>query len=129
MRLTRLLPAVLALVVAVPTLAQDKEKEEKVSIRGMPASVSPADEDGKKAGVLGTILMEGRKDKDTKYDKAMVKVTKGTKIFQQVGRELKPASFDDIKPGVKMEIQFQGPVAESFPVQATAGKIVILPGR
>ena len=126
MRLTRLLPAVLALVVAVPTLAQDKEKEEKVSIRGMPASVSPADEDGKKAGVLGTILMEGRKDKDTQYDKAMVKVTKGTKIFQQVGRELKPASFDDIKPGVKMEIQFQGPVAESFPVQATAGKIVII---
>ena len=129
MRLTRLLPAVLALIVAVPTLAQDREKEEKVSIRGMPASVSPADEDGKKAGVLGTILMEGRKDKDTMYDKAMVKVTKGTKIFQQVGRELKPASFDDIKPGVKMEIQFQGPVAESFPVQATAGKIVILPGR
>ena len=126
MRLFRLLPAVLALAVAVPTLAQEKDKEEKVSIRGMPASVSPADEDGKKAGVLGTILMEGRKDKDTQYDKAMVKVTKGTKIFQQVGRELKPASFDDIKPGVKMEIQFQGPVAESFPVQATAGKIVII---
>ena len=130
MRRSRLLPALLALVVAVPTLADDKDRdEEKVSIRGMPASVSPADEDGKKAGVLGTVLMEGRKDKDTKYDKAMVKVTKATKIFQQVGRELKPASFDDIKPGVKMEIQFQGPVAESFPVQATAGKIVILPGR
>jgi beta-N-acetylhexosaminidase len=130
MRLARLLPAVLALVVAVPSLADDKDRdEEKVSIRGMPASVSPADEDGKKAGLLGTVLMEGRKDKDTKYDKAMVKVTRATKIFQQVGRELKPASFDDIKPGVKMEIQFQGPVAESFPVQATAGKIVILPGR
>jgi hypothetical protein len=128
MRLSRLLPAVLALVVAVPTLADEKGKDE-VSIRGMPASVSPADDDARKAGVLGTILMEGRKDKDTKYDKAMVKVTKGTRIFQQVGRELKPASFDDIKPGVKMEIQFQGPVAESFPVQATAGKIVILPGR
>jgi hypothetical protein len=46
-----------------------------------------------------------------------------------VGRELKAASFDDLKPNVKLEIQFQGPVAESFPVQATAGKIVILPGR
>jgi hypothetical protein len=126
MRLTRLLPALLALVVAVPTLADEKEK---VSIRGMPASVSPADDDAKKAGILGTILMEGRKDKDTEYDKAMVKVTKGTKIFQQVGRELKPASFDDLKPGVKMEIQFQGAVGESFPVQATAGKIVILQGR
>lgn len=128
MRLSRLLPALLAIGLTAAAVAQDKEKE-KVSIRGMPASVSPADDDGKKAGILGTILMEGRKDKDTDYDKAMVKVTKATKIFQQVGRELKPASFDDLKPGVKMEIQFQGPVAESFPVQATAGKIVILPGR
>ena len=125
MRRTHLLPAVLALVVAVPTLADEKEKE-KVSIRGMPASVNPANDEDKKAGVLGTVLMEGRKDKDTEYEKAMVKVTKATRIFQQVGRELKPASFADLKPGVKMEIQFQGPVAESFPVQATAGKIVII---
>ena len=128
MHLSRLLPAMLALAVVTPAFADEKDKE-KVSIRGTPASVSPADEDGKKAGLLGTILMEGRKDKDTDYDKAMVKVTKATKIFQQVGRELKPASFDDLKPGVKLEIQFQGPVSESFPVQATAGKIVILPGR
>ena len=128
MRLSRLLPAMLALAVVTPAFADEKDKE-KVSIRGTPASVSPADEDGKKAGLLGTILMEGRKDKDTDYDKAMVKVTKATKIFQQVGRELKPASFDDLKPGTRLEIQFQGPVAESFPVQATAGKIVILPGR
>jgi hypothetical protein len=126
MRLSRLLPALLLIGLAAPVVGQDPDKEEKVSIRGMPASVSPADDDAKKTGVLGTVLMEGRKDKDTQYDKAMVKVTKATKIFQQVGRELKPASFDDIKPGVKMEIQFQGPVAESFPVQATAGKIVIL---
>lgn len=126
MRPTRLLPALFALAVVAPAIADEKEK---VSIRGTPASVSPADEEAKKAGVLGTVLMEGRKDKDTEYDKAMVKVTKGTKIFQQVGRELKPASFDDLKPGVKLEIQFQGPVNESFPVQATAGKIVILPGR
>jgi hypothetical protein len=121
-------PVLLVFAAAIPTLADDKDKE-KVSIRGTPASVSPADEEGKKAGILGTMLLEGRKDKDTEYDKAMVKVTKATKIFQQVGRDLKPASFDDLKPGVKLEVQFQGPVAESFPVQATAGRIVILPVR
>ena len=122
MRLTRLLPALLALALFAPAYAKD----EKVSIRGMPASVSPADDEARKGGVLGTLLMEGRKDKDTEYDKAFVKVTKGTKIFQQVGGDLKPASFDDLKPGIKLEIQFQGPVNESFPVQATAGRIVII---
>ena len=124
MRLSRLLPALLALAAAVPAVA-----DEKVSIRGTPASVNPANEDEKKAGILGTVQMEGRKDKDTEYDKATVKVTRATKVFRQVGKELKPASFDDLKPGVRMEIHFQGPVAESFPVMATAGKIVILAGR
>jgi hypothetical protein len=125
MRLFRLLPALLVVTLSAPVYAKD----DKISIRGTPASVSPADEEGKKSGILGTLLMEGRKDKDTEYDKAMVKVTKATRIFQQVGGDLKPASFDDLKPGVKLEIQFQGPVNESFPVQATAGKIVIIPGR
>lgn len=120
-----LLPALVALVVTVAATAEEK----KVSIRGLPASVSPANDDQKKAGILGTVLIEGQKDKDTEYDKAMVKVTKATKIFRKVGKDLKPASFGDLRPGLNMEIQFQGPVAESFPVQATAGKIVILPGR
>src|SRR5262245_54375147 len=122
MHLNRLLPGLIAFALVSPTFAKD----EKISIRGTPASVSPADEEGKKSGILGTLLMEGRKDKDTEYDKAMVKVTKATKIFHQVGGELKPGSFDDLKPGVKLEIQFQGPVNESFPVQATAGRIVII---
>src|SRR2546430_14503194 len=106
MRLSRLLPALLVVTLFAPAYAKD----DRVSIRGTPASVSPADEDGKKAGILGTLLMEGRKDKDTEYDKAMVKVTKATKIFIMAGKELKPASFEDLKPNVKMEIQFSGPV-------------------
>jgi len=125
MRLPTLIAGLLALALHTPAFAAD----EKVSIRGTPASVSPADEDGKRSGILGTVLLEGRKDKDTEYDKAMVKVTKATRIFRLIGRDLKEASFDDLKPGVKMEIHFQGPVSESFPVQATAGKIVIIGGR
>jgi hypothetical protein len=123
MPLSRLFAGLIALALVVPAYA----KEEKVSIRGMPVSVSPAGDDAKKTGVLGTVLMEGAKDKDTEYDKAEVKVTKATKIFKMVGKDLKPATFDDLKSGVKMEIQFVGPVGESFPVQATAGKIVIYP--
>src|SRR6476469_10320018 len=111
MRLSRILPGLLVLALFAPAYAKD----EKISIRGTPASVSPADEDGKKSGILGTVLLEGRKDKDTEYDKAMVKVTKATRIFKLIGGDLKEASFDDLKPGVKMEIQFSGPARESFP--------------
>lgn len=124
MRSTAMILGLAAFATVIPAYADDKDK---ISIRGMPASVSPADDEGKKAGILGTLLMEGRKDKDTEYDKASVKVTKATKIFKMVGKDLKAATFDDLKPNVKMEIHFVGPVAESFPVQATAGKIVIFP--
>jgi Protein of unknown function (DUF3221) len=123
--LTRLLPGLLALAFVATAFAAD----EKISIRGTPASVNPAGDDAKKTGVLGTILIEGRKDKDTEFDKALVKVTKATKIYKQVGKELKEMSFDDLRPGMKMEVHFTGAVAESSPVQATAGKIVVIGAR
>ena len=124
MNLARFFASLVVLIAFVPTYAKD---EDKISIRGMPVSVAPADDAEKKAGILGTMLMEGTKAKDTDYDKAFVKITKATKIFIMSGKELKPAKFEDLKGGLKMEIQFVGPVAESFPVQATAGKIVIFP--
>ena len=116
----------LGLFLIIPSFADEKDKKDKVSLRGMAASVTAANDEQLKAGVLGELLMEGKKDKDTEYDKAIVKVTKSTKIFKMVGGDLKPATFDDLKSAGKMEIQFTGPVAESFPVQATAGKIIIL---
>jgi beta-N-acetylhexosaminidase len=121
MRLASLFAGLTAAVLLAPAAADEK----KVSIRGSLASAGQASEEEKKTGLLGNLLVEGTKDKDAEYDKAMVKVTKGTKIYRQIGGELREASFDDLKGGVKVEIWFQGPVAESFPVQATAGKIVI----
>ena len=126
MRFSNVLTCFFALIVVAPMFADDKDKKDKVSIRGMAASISAASDEQAKAGVLGELLMEGKKDKDTEYDKAIVKVTKSTKIFKMVGGDLKPATFDDLKAAGKMEIQFTGPVAESFPVQAKAGKIIIL---
>jgi len=124
MNITRLFASLAVLIAFVPTYAKD---EDKISIRGMPISVAPATDDEKKTGILGTMLVEGTKAKDAEYDKAFVKITKATKIFVMSGKELKPAKFEDLKGGQKLEIQFVGPVAESFPVQATAGKIVIYP--
>jgi len=124
MNSARFFASLVVLIAFVPAYAKD---EDKVSIRGMPISVAPATDDEKKAGIIGTMLVEGTKAKDTEYDKAFIKITKATKIFIMSGRDLKPAKFEDLKGGQKMEVQFVGPVAESFPVQATAGKIVIYP--
>jgi beta-N-acetylhexosaminidase len=106
----------------IPAAAQDS----KADIRGMVTNVSAANEEAKKKGTLGSILVEGAKEKDTTFDKASIRVTDKTKIEKLVGKERKPAKFDDLKKGAKVQALFTGPVAESYPVQAMAKEILIL---
>lgn len=122
-KLAALLGLTLALVIGlVPAAAQDN----KADVRGMVTNVSAANEEAKKKGILGSILVEGAKEKDTSYDKASIRVTDKTKIEKLVGKERKPAKFDDLKKGAKVQALFTGPVAESYPVQAAAKEILIL---
>jgi hypothetical protein len=76
--------------------------------------------------LVGSILVEGQVETDTTFDKASIAVTAKTQIFEQVGQEHRPATFDALQMGRSVEAWFDGPVAESYPVQATASDIVIL---
>ncbi|MBO8173058.1 MAG: hypothetical protein H0Z33_14355 [Bacillaceae bacterium] len=78
--------------------------------------------------ILGSMLVEGEAADNNMYDKAMVRVTPQTRLFAKKGDELVPISIEDLTVGDLVEVTFTGPVAESYPVQATAGKI-ILPGE
>jgi len=96
----------------------------KADIRGQIAKLTPT-KDAKV--LLGTLLVEGDIEKGiTGYDKAWVKITPKTKIEKLVGKDRKPATFDDLKVGARVQVNFTGPVAESYPVQASAGDILIL---
>jgi len=77
--------------------------------------------------VLGTVLIEGVIEEDTTYDKASVRVEGDTDIFQEEqDGTLTEGTFADLAEGQAVEAWFTGPVAESYPVQAKAAKIVIL---
>ena len=76
--------------------------------------------------VLGSILIEGKKEKDTSVDKAMTRITDKTAIFRMQNGKRVEAKFSDLKAGQTVEATFSGPVAESYPVQATAKEILIL---
>jgi endonuclease/exonuclease/phosphatase family metal-dependent hydrolase len=105
------------------TIAHD---EEKTDIRGRITNVQRANTDGGNDQLLGTLLIEGVKEADTNFDQASVRVTNETQIFDARGKERKQASFEALKAGQKVEARFTGPVMESYPVQATAGELVIL---
>jgi hypothetical protein len=92
-------------------------------IRGVITALTPAGEPG---GGLGSVRIEGAKQPDTRYDKASVRITSETRVFQQLGDFCRPLTFADLALGDKVEASFTGPVAESYPVQATASEVVIL---
>ena len=122
--------AVAALAVALGPTAErgtiGQGAPARADIRGAITEVNLLDEPAQKGGVLGSVLIEGVREKDTRYDKASVRITKKTTLTKRAGKERVPAKLADLKKGAKVQATFTGPVAESFPVQATAREILIL---
>ena len=106
---------------------QGKAQPAKLDIRGAITKATPASEEQKSKGMLGTIRVEGPKALNSNSDKALIRVTDKTKLEKRVDGQWKPAVFDDLKVGAKVEATFVGPVMESYPVQATGGTIQIVP--
>jgi hypothetical protein len=69
----------------------------------------------------GTILVEEQPD----GNKASLQVTA---VWRQTADGLEAAAFADLQEGQTVSAWVSGPVAESFPVQATADAIVITGG-
>jgi hypothetical protein len=53
-------------------------------------------------------------------------ITDETLIFQQDGDDLHRTAFNTLENKQWVKIWFTGPVTESFPVQGTAGQVVII---
>ena len=70
------------------------------------------------------ILVEGKIEADTVFDKASVNINTDTMIQKDNLSRLFEVS--DLKLGDKVEVFFKGPVAESYPVQGTADIVRII---
>jgi hypothetical protein len=75
--------------------------------------------------VIGSVAVESHADK--LLEKYVITVTTDTALFQQVGDDFQAISFDDLEVKQWLQIWFDGPVMESWPMQAKALQIVIIP--
>lgn len=75
---------------------------------------------------LLTMLVEGEVEKDTSIEVASVRVTGATKVYSSAAGSVRQVTFESLEVGQRVEVTFEGPVAESYPVQGTAGQVVIL---
>ncbi|MCG0276867.1 MAG: hypothetical protein L5655_12080 [Thermosediminibacteraceae bacterium] len=68
------------------------------------------------------ITVESKRDEDTAYDKARVTIEKNTKIYEKD----KEITASDLREYMFVEVYYDGVVAESYPVQMGADKIVVV---
>jgi hypothetical protein len=76
---------------------------------------------------IGVVLIEENPDEEVGSQKDSMTITRVTKLMEQRGQDLSPIRLDDIEVGQRAEAWYTGPVAESYPRQATASLIVIHP--
>jgi hypothetical protein len=72
-----------------------------------------------------TLLIEGAPGQSA-IDRASVVVTAATRIVDARSGDRRVVMLDAVTVGQQVEARFAGPVAESYPVQAVAGEVVIL---
>jgi hypothetical protein len=110
-----LLAAMLVVVLAAasPVLAEPPEN----SIRGWVTEVSPSAE---------VVLVEEDPSEESGSAKGWFAVTGETEILERQDGDLAPVPFEDLRVGQVVEADYSGPVAESYPTQGVAGRIVIL---
>jgi len=79
--------------------------------------------DSADGGALATILVEGGlQPAGAVSDKASVRITGTTDVFDAQGSSV---TWESLAQGQEVEVWFDGPVAESYPVQGTAGAVRI----
>jgi beta-N-acetylhexosaminidase len=99
-------------------LLSDMEKD-KIGIRGQVTNIFMNDD----KTVTG-IMVEGKVENDTMVDKASIKIDKRTKIL--LGNRNQKFISSELKEDMMVEVVFEGPVAESYPVQGKAKTIRII---
>jgi hypothetical protein len=98
------------------------------AIRGYVTSVSTAAGGSSNGAFAGTILVEGSKDAPgASLDKASLTVAGSVPVLLvRKDGTVEAASFADLRVGTKVEAWVDGPVRESYPVQADASCVAIV---
>jgi hypothetical protein len=114
--------ALLALLTACGGPAPPPLETKSADVRGVVVSLTQ----GGAAGEAGTLRIEGGRQADTRYAKAVVTLTAATRIYQRVPSGRSPVPFESLRLGDKVEVRFTGRRIESEPAQGTAGEVLIL---
>ena len=108
------------IIVSIGCASTGKPIETEADFIGFITEIQP----GQGKNVIGHISVESHADKIvTKY---VVTIKDETLIFRQDGDTLHEITFKALENKQWVKIWFSGPVMESWPMQVTAGQVVIV---
>ncbi|MDD4569100.1 MAG: hypothetical protein PHE70_03100 [Tepidanaerobacteraceae bacterium] len=110
MNIKKVLLLTLSFILLIGAIGYNNNAKDSIGIRGEITEIILS-EDKSVAG----ILVEGKVESDTVYDKARIEMTKATVILKKTGQELSP---EDLIQGMTVEV-----VAESYVVLEQAKAI------
>lgn len=111
----------LALVIAT-TLACNTSSGTNPAIPSSPPSIEGRVTAVNRSGErIGSIRVEANPADNSGSDKAVVRILQTTRLLRAGAR----GDFNDLKTGDWVRVWFDGPVAESYPVQAKGGTVVV----
>jgi hypothetical protein len=125
MRMAKILTGIVVAVIALLLVTGCASPSEPVTtgpdFNGFITGVNTIDNED----IVGSIAVESHADK--LIEKYVVTIKKDTSIFRLVDGNYQEITFGDLEEKQWLEIWFDGPVAESWPMQAKALQVVITP--
>ena len=109
----------IALLVLVGCASSAKPVTTEPDFTGFITGVNTIDNED----IVGSIAVESHADK--LVEEYVVTMKKDTNLFKLVDGDYQEISFSDLEEKDWLEIWFDGPVAESWPMQAKALQVVI----
>ena len=100
---------------------------ERSALVGRISQIIKADRQSRKKGQLGRVVLNEKEGSASTYGKASFAISRQTSLLEQSPNGRKRVAFDHLKVGQWVEVSPTGPLAPSYPAQAEAGQLVILP--
>lgn len=117
MDIKKFLLLILSLILLIGAIGCSDDAKDIIGIRGNITEITMSDDN------VMVIMVEGKVESDTVYDKGRVRITKDTVILKDTDEKISP---ENLREGMTVEVVFQGGVNESYPVQGQAKAIRVM---
>ncbi|MTK64715.1 MAG: hypothetical protein F8N15_09390 [Methanobacterium sp.] len=72
-----------------------------------------------------SILVQGVVTSGNQEANVTVRITNDTQLFAKNGNQRNQINFSDLKSGQSVNIQFKGPILQSYPPQASGSQVLV----